>query len=171
MKKEHLIIIFLIWMGAIFIFSSQTGYVSNLISNKVASVIDGNKSFYGTSGASGEYVDKQGNIYKKNKDNYNEKTEQKVNLGIRKIAHMLEYFVLAIIVTLILNRFGMKGENAIIYILFICLFAAVLDEFHQSFVPGRTSQLSDVLIDFTGSLISCLLCYLYLTRKNKKEKD
>ena len=36
------------------------------------------------------------------------------------------------------------------YILFLALFAAVLDEYIQSFSPGRGSMVKDVLLDFSG---------------------
>ncbi|MDI1321017.1 MAG: VanZ family protein, partial [bacterium] len=31
---------------------------------------------------------------------------------------------------------------------------AATDEFHQSFVPGRTASLGDVLIDITGAFVA-----------------
>ena len=71
---------------------------------------------------------------------------------IRKNAHAFEFLVLAILVANVLKIFGLTGKNALVYIMFICLLCAVLDEYHQLFVPGRASQVTDVLIDFAGSL-------------------
>ncbi len=67
---------------------------------------------------------------------------------IRKNAHAFEYFVLAILVAIAMFAFHLKGRGAIVYIMFICLLYAVTDEFHQAFVTGRTSLVSDVIIEF-----------------------
>ncbi|GFZ33953.1 hypothetical protein CSC2_44790 [Clostridium zeae] len=80
---------------------------------------------------------------------------------VRKNAHAFEYIVLAVLVNASFFAFDKKGKQYLIYILFICLFFAVTDEFHQSFVSGRTSLVSDVLIDFGGSLIGICLFYVF----------
>ena len=100
--------------------------------------------------------------------------EEKLNLIIRKNAHAFEYFILAVLVSAVLFEFTLKGTKALIYIMFICLFYAVTDEFHQMFVPGRSSLVSDVLIDFLGSLIGTFIFYViyYLVHKIKpKQKE
>jgi VanZ family protein len=79
---------------------------------------------------------------------------------VRKNAHAFEYIVLAILVSSSFFAFNKRGKAYIIYILFICLFYAVTDEFHQSFVPGRTSLASDILIDFSGAIIGTTIFYL-----------
>ena len=84
----------------------------------------------------------------------------KLDFMVRKNAHAFEYIVLAVLVSASFFAFDKKGKQYLIYILFSCLFFAVTDEFHQSFVPGRTSLVSDVLIDFCGSLIGICLFYL-----------
>jgi len=45
---------------------------------------------------------------------------------------------------------------------------SVSDEFHQLFVPNRTGQISDIIIDSSGALIGALLMYLLERRKIKK---
>ncbi len=47
-------------------------------------------------------------------------------------------------------------------ILLLCLFFAFSDEWHQSFVPGRTATLRDVGFDFLGSSLACLWSYRLL---------
>lgn len=59
----------------------------------------------------------------------------------------------------------------IIYILFICLFYAVTDEFHQSFIPGRTSLVSDILVDFMGAMIGLGLFYLSYYKIYKRKSS
>ena len=45
---------------------------------------------------------------------------------------------------------GVSNRTATGYILFLALFAAVLDEYIQSFSPGRACRVTDVLLDFSG---------------------
>jgi len=89
----------------------------------------------------------------------------------RKNAHAFEYTVLAFLLSASFFSFDKRGRGIIIYILFICLFYAVTDEFHQSFVPGRSSRASDVLIDFGGSIIGMLLFYLTYYKLMVKNKS
>lgn len=42
-----------------------------------------------------------------------------------------------------------------------------LDEFHQSFVPSRTSSFHDVLIDTAGALFFQIAIALWIARRNK----
>ena len=53
--------------------------------------------------------------------------------------------------------------------LIICFTYACTDEFHQSFIPGRTSQFIDVIIDTTGGLLSVFIYYILLRRRDKNE--
>ena len=48
------------------------------------------------------------------------------------------------------------------------LFLAILTEFIQLFVPGRSGEVLDVLIDFSGYLIVVIIIGLILFIKNKK---
>ena len=47
----------------------------------------------------------------------------------------------------------------------------VTDEIHQLFVPGRSGQITDVILDSCGGLIGAVLSaiILYLIRKRKKD--
>ncbi|WP_186431560.1 VanZ family protein [Clostridium sp. BSD9I1] len=78
------------------------------------------------------------------------------NYLVRRGAHALEYIVLAILIANVFWQFGIRNKNVIIYVLFIALFYAVLDEFHQSFVKGRTSEVGDVLLDFSGAIFGTI---------------
>lgn len=98
---------------------------------------------------------------------------------LRKTAHLTEFAILSVLIFRMLWRTarGWKGllkESARfkIYfkvILLVCLILNVLyaisDEFHQSFVIGRTSSLRDVGIDSIGIAIGILFYAL----KTKKE--
>lgn len=87
---------------------------------------------------------------------------------IRKLAHILEFFMQSFFIGMYLS-FSYKYKKNIIYVLFMGLFTAVCDEFLQAFVPGRGSLVSDVFIDFTGTvtavIVSCLLNFILSKRK------
>ena len=102
--------------------------------------------------------------------------DEKINIFIRKNAHAFEYFILAVLVANSLFLFGLKGRQALSCIMFICLFYAVTDEYHQLFIVGRGSSVKDVLIDFAGALIGLGFFYLayykiYAKRINKKQQS
>ena len=96
-----------------------------------------------------------------------------INWGvwIRKIAHMLEYFVLG----LFLNIFFLSFDKNIYLLSVIAVITGVLyaisDEFHQSFIPGRVGTVKDVLIDSVGVIIACVaVTLIYIVIKNNKLK-
>lgn len=69
---------------------------------------------------------------------------------IRKLAHFLEFVLLGLLLCRSFSAFGVKNFTATGYILFLGLLAAVVDEYIQSFSPGRGSMVKDVLLDFSG---------------------
>ena len=160
MKKVILIFIGLIWFAFIFYNSAQNGNKSN---ERSFSIINNIKKEYKS--IKGEKSNNYGELPQNSR-------QEKINLIIRKNAHAFEYCILSVIITTLFFGFGFKGRGAIVYILFICLLYAVLDEFHQLYVPGRTSLVSDVLVDFLGSNIgmwlSYFIYYFILKRNNKK---
>ena len=90
-----------------------------------------------------------------------------ISFWVRKTAHFLEYLVLGGSITLTLNDYMKRG----IAIPFLAWAAgavyAVSDEVHQSFVPGRSCELRDMLIDACGVAVGVLLVYLALGRKKR----
>jgi VanZ family protein len=77
---------------------------------------------------------------------------------IRKCGHLGEYFVLG----LLLFRAFRKGRaelpagRVVLYSVIIIAFYAASDEFHQTFVYGRTPSLVDVGIDTAGGILAQL---------------
>ncbi len=71
---------------------------------------------------------------------------------VRKAAHFTEYAVLAVYVAFPLYVYGLRGLLLMIVAGSFCLAFAVSDEFHQTFVAGRTPSKKDVLIDGIGIL-------------------
>jgi VanZ family protein len=81
---------------------------------------------------------------------------------IRKCAHLTEYFILSMLILrgIRAGRKGMYLRWALVTILMVAGYAA-LDEYHQSFVPGRTAAVGDVLIDTTGGAIALIVASLF----------
>ncbi|MCA1320418.1 VanZ family protein [Bacillus tianshenii] len=84
---------------------------------------------------------------------------------IRKNAHFFAYLALGILVMYAVSRNSGTGGKAIWISLLICILYAISDEMHQIFVPGRSGQASDVVIDSSGALVGIMvhlaLCRLF----------
>ncbi len=81
---------------------------------------------------------------------------------VRKTAHFSEFFVLGALLFWALRR-GREPRWRLSWALQAAAFAggyALLDEFHQLFVPSRTSSVFDSGIDLGGAVISQLVIYL-----------
>jgi VanZ family protein len=84
---------------------------------------------------------------------------------LRKCAHFTEYAILALLIRRALinvfpatfARWDWRMAGTVIALVFLY---ASSDEFHQSFVPGRTALFSDVLIDTTGGSAGLMLAWL-----------
>ncbi|QIB69118.1 hypothetical protein Ami103574_07200 [Aminipila butyrica] len=99
---------------------------------------------------------------------------KKIDFMMRKSSHFIEYVVLSILLLNAAIIYKIKTKDAIIYVLFLCLLLANLDEFYQGFINGRNSSVKDCLIDLGGS-VSGVLLYLFcrmsqLQTKARKRK-
>lgn len=84
----------------------------------------------------------------------------KLNTPLRKVAHASEYLILTILLIIALINSGIKGKKIFIIALLICFLYACTDEYHQTFVKGRTGQFTDTLIDTMGGVIGCSIAVL-----------
>lgn len=99
-------------------------------------------------------------------------TLQAMHFVVRKCAHFTEYFILSLLV-LRAMRAG-RRENRLAWALLAILLVAgyaSLDEFHQSFVPGRTAAVGDVLIDTSGGVAAQLLAALFVLWGHVRERQ
>jgi len=90
---------------------------------------------------------------------------------IRKCGHLTEYFILSMLILRGI-RAGEKGlylRWVRVTILIVAGYAA-LDEYHQSFVPGRTAAVGDVLIDTTGGIAAQIVASLVVLLRKAREK-
>lgn len=83
-----------------------------------------------------------------------------ISFLVRKAAHMTEYAVLIVLLTLTFRSYGQKSKKAGLVCLALCFAYACTDEFHQSFIGGRAGQFRDVLIDTGGAGMAFLLMAL-----------
>ena len=129
-------------MMLIFSFSSQTGVDSGQLSHKVSCKI----------------VEVGSQILDKSLEDWQiEAYADKIEGPVRKLAHMTEYFILAITVALPFYVYGLRGFPLLLVAGIICVGFACTDEYHQSFVAGRGPSMWDVCIDSIGAFFGIML--------------
>ena len=126
----------LAWMGVIFLFSTRAGSVDQTyyLAKKALSLFDPAEALNASPAALA-----------------------KVNFLVRKMAHVTEYFLLTLLCVRALRGRSKKTFFLLLVSAIIALLYAVSDEFHQSFVGGRTASLHDVGIDGYGVFLALLL--------------
>ena len=152
MKKTILKVLIVLWMALIFILSNQQANDSTKLS-------DG-------------FIERTiGNIYKITHKSVSEEelTEIKIKYThiTRKAAHFTIYMILGLLVGLLLKEYNLDKKNTILYGILICMCYAISDEIHQIFVPGRSGEIRDVLIDTFGSTVGLLISKNTIKIKNK----
>ena len=150
MKKYIILICIVLFMGVIFLFSNvkgeesdrqSIGLLENTIGN-IASIID--------------------------KDITEEEKNElylRLNYPLRKTAHVLEFFVLSLLICLFLHNLNIDMLKVIIFTFIISFAFARGDEIHQLFVPNRNGCFLDVMIDTIGILILLIIYYFKERRK------
>ena len=107
-----------------------------------------------------------------------------IQLGVRKLGHITEYAILAMLLWRGLRRgTRLQAKMSILFLLawLAAAIFAVTDEFHQSFVPSRTASPIDIIIDICGAMIGLIICVMFAaqgrsrlfnqeTRKPQKER-
>lgn len=132
MKKYFKFIFLILWIGIIFAFSSQVATDSRKLSRGVTVRIV--------------------EVIKKVRPN-TEINVYLLNRKIRKFAHFINYMIPGIIITLVLKKKELGNKKKFLFSLLFCIIIASLDEYYQSFIPGRGARLKDVFIDSFGALV------------------
>lgn len=81
---------------------------------------------------------------------------------VRKLAHLTEYALLGFLLMLTVLVYTERLLPRIACPPILGLVTAFADEWYQLFVPGRSGQLTDVLIDFCGILSGVAAAWLSL---------
>ena len=78
---------------------------------------------------------------------------------VRKTAHFTEYAILGILFYFFYRQILPQKNGLRLFILAILssFLYACTDEIHQLFVPGRSGQFTDVLVDTLGASFGCLI--------------
>ena len=76
---------------------------------------------------------------------------------IRKIAHFSIYTLVGLLLMSFVSTYDLQENKRIMISLGIGALYATSDEIHQLFVPGRSGQVSDVILDSMGVLLGILI--------------
>jgi VanZ family protein len=101
-----------------------------------------------------------------------ETTVKEVQFAVRKVAHITEYAVFALLLWRALRK-PVKDDprpwswRVAAQAVFICFVYAITDEFHQSFVLSRFASPWDVFIDTAGAAIGILILWRIGRRRGR----
>ena len=155
MKLKILRIVLIILLGIFYIifgFSSQNGEKSSGLSKKVTEMI----------------VEK---ILKTSKED-KPRIMNRLEGIIRKLAHFSIYTILGLLLMGLISTYNIEEKKRIYITMIIGILYASSDEIHQSFIPGRSAQVTDVMIDTMGvALGMCLILLLFKIVVTKKHKN
>lgn len=152
------------WMFAIFSLSNMSGLESNIKStSSVDEIVDYVLRVTNKLGITDKHPTKESKAA----------FVKKINPIMRKCAHATVFFILSILVMVFLTRFKLKLSVSYIITILISFMYALFDEYHQTFVSGRTGQFSDSLIDTSGAILGALLVLIIISifRKIKVKKE
>jgi VanZ family protein len=84
-----------------------------------------------------------------------------------KVIHAVEFGILAVLLARAVRITSLTASLPLVFAiaLYFTVFYGVTDEFHQSFVPGRSADFDDLLADTIGAAIAAA-GYLFWQRKN-----
>ncbi len=143
-KHNHLILKYgslVIWLIVIFLFSNQIATNSSALSGSIVEAIK--PWFQGT-------------------------PESALTFLVRKSAHIGLYFILGLLTYSIASEYKVSARRQILYSWMFVIVYAISDEIHQMFVPGRSGEVGDVLIDSFAGLLGIVVCYYLLVRFKRK---
>ncbi len=147
-RKVIKIILVLLWMVMIFLLSNEEAVKSSKKSDGL--IIRSVELFTGKSLSVQE----------------KEKVLKYLVFPVRKCAHLSLYLILGILVISLLREYMVINTKLVLLSLLICFLYACSDEIHQLFVPGRSGEVRDVLIDILGASLGVFFYYLFF-RKEK----
>lgn len=90
---------------------------------------------------------------------------------IRKLAHFSEYAILGINLSVFIFTFDKKIPFTAICTVTSSFLYACTDEFHQYFIPARSAQFTDVLIDTLGAAAGAAAFVLITMIKKRIEQN
>jgi VanZ family protein len=92
-----------------------------------------------------------------------------IHFLIRKSAHFIAYFMLGILLFHTVRLFYETNFIPMNVAFVLSILYAISDEYHQTFIPGRSGEVRDVILDASGSLtgivLYALIIYLIIKRR------
>ena len=156
MRRKIFAVAALLWMIVIFSFSAKVAEDSEEMSRSVGMLI-------------GKAVIKE---YKEWPGKRQAAFAAKIDYPVRKAAHASEYALLGILLTGAIMDIRKPWKRQLLACFLIGAAYAASDEFHQLFVPGRSGQIRDVMIDgagvAAGIILACLAIKAFQCRKPRK---
>ena len=154
MKKRHISVILILLIAlmiVIFCFSAQPAEESTVTSSRVC-----------------QFIAKR--IFS-NFDSYEDDLQKKIISGmthaVRKTAHFAEYALMGFLWYLLLRK---KKLNILLAVSGTAVYAAS-DELHQKFVPGRSCEARDMLIDTGGIVMGTIILAIFHIIRKKQSKS
>ncbi|MEK5104491.1 VanZ family protein [Cytobacillus sp. FSL M8-0252] len=143
MKKQLYWLPSILWMAMIFILSHQPGTQSSQLSGGITEVIAAWVPF-------------------------SIENLHTLETFIRKNAHFFAYFILGIFILFAIRQGNILTRQKLLISWILTTVYAASDEFHQLFIPGRSGEVRDVLIDSVGAATGLILfSIVYYWRKSK----
>ena len=140
-KKQILyFVLIIIWMAVVFIFSNQPADVS--------------------SKASGGITERVVHAITKDNKRITQTQRGQIETIIRKCAHFALYLIGGTLTTNFISTTKVQGKRIIIYAIAFTFVYAITDEVHQLFVPGRSGEIRDVIIDTAGAITGTMLFWM-----------
>ena len=151
-KKIIKLLLVVAWMGIIFSFSSDNGDDSTKKSDSfILSIVE---VFYNRDLSASE----------------EEKWTTYLVTPVRKGAHFFVYLVLGILICNFLLEYIEISRKLKLISIFSSFIYACSDEIHQLMVPGRSGQVSDVVLDTFGASIGIII-FTFILRKCLKHEQ
>lgn len=129
------------WMAVLFVLSGQSAEKSSSVSGKVIEVV---ATVIKPSFTELDVAEKSTFI-------------GELQATVRNLAHYFSYCVLGTLLSLVMQTHSLRLRKQMLWALAIGVTYAISDEIHQYFVPGRSMQLSDIILDSFGVLTGILL--------------
>ena len=150
-KRIKYIILTIIWMSFIFSMSNQPANISKELSKNIENLLNRTPII--------------GNILS---DILNSPNSQFI---VRKSAHFILFCLLSILCFIVIYEIKKSVKISTLVSFSITFIYACTDEIHQLFIPGRESQIKDVLIDSIGAIIGLIVINLIFILKNRIKKS
>ena len=158
----------LVWMITVFIFSSQDGTQTLNTSGAFIQVIDSTLN-----NVESNNTNKTDTVNTQDNNNKKYNYSQELQTFVRKNAHYFLYTIGGIILSVFFYAFFKENNKIYLFAILTGMFYAMSDEFHQRFVAGRTSRITDIGIDTLGVITGTILVMIFINilKKSRKRKN